>query len=156
MASGIWFRFDDATYSAVQSLLERIDQAALDARPAWNKLAERFTDRARRGFAAAGRKPLTPRYARWKARHTYGPTMVMRLTGTAYEAFTEPQTRELSRTDARIGVETRAGRGAWGDLTYIEVANSQRPVWRNLSRVETLKWGEDVLDYLIAAAEGRN
>jgi hypothetical protein len=153
VASGIWLRLDDATWTRVEALLDRVDQAALDMRPAWRRIVGRFSERARRGFVGRW-KPLDPRYAKWKARHAYGPSMMMRLTGTLYEALTTPQTADLTSREATIGVETRGARGAWGDLSYIEVANSQRPVWRNLTRHEQLAWGEEVLVELEHAMEG--
>lgn len=83
----------------VDRTLDRFEARALDARPAWEAMADLFLVIERRQFATEGRygsggwAPLSPRYAAWKARHFPGKT-ILRRTDELFTSLTEgPQIR---------------------------------------------------------------
>lgn len=89
------FRIRFAFYGDVQ--LDRTIQRSLDAvddaSPAWEVLADSFGRAERRQFASEGAygsggwAPLSPRYARWKARAYPGQPILVR-TGELRESLT--------------------------------------------------------------------
>lgn len=73
--------------------LARMAEDVSDLRPVWEVLAARFAVMERRQFdsqgwyASAGWAPLSPRYARWKAEHYPGKT-ILRRTDDLFNSLT--------------------------------------------------------------------
>lgn len=74
--------------------IDRTLDALDDARPAWEVIATSFARAERRqfrtegGYGSGGWRPLSPRYAAWKARHYPGKT-ILRRTDRLYRSLTE-------------------------------------------------------------------
>lgn len=77
----------------VDRTIVRMIDAATDARPAWEAMADSFQQAEARQFrteglyGSGGWAPLSPRYAAWKARHYPGATILVR-TGDLRDSLT--------------------------------------------------------------------
>lgn len=78
----------------LERTIDRHLDAVDDARPVWEELADSFVRAERRQFASEGKyasggwAPLSPKYARWKARH-YPGKPILELTGDLKKSLTE-------------------------------------------------------------------
>lgn len=138
MATRLTFAF----YGEVQldRTLERFT-AVEDMRPAWNAIADRFAHVERRQFAGEGTfsggwSPLSPRYARWKARHYPGKT-ILRRTDDLWRSLTErpfgidiieKQTMVIG-SDVEYGAYHQAGAGRLPRRRPIELTDRERATW---------------------------
>lgn len=125
--------------------LARVTDAVHDLRPAWEVLAGRFVAMERQQFdtegryASAGWAPLSPRYARWKAAHYPGKT-ILRRTDDLYNSLTrrplgveviEPQLA-IFGSAVRYGEFHQRGGGRAGYLPRrrpVEFPEAERREW---------------------------
>lgn len=90
---GVLISFQFYGDQQVERTLDRFAEAAEDATPVWEVLADRFARMERKQFATEGAHasggwaPLSPRYAAWKARHYPGRPILV-LTGDLKESLT--------------------------------------------------------------------
>lgn len=124
----------------VDRTLEGIEAAAADLRPAWEVLRGRFLTSERRQFASQGGysggwRPLSPRYAAWKAAHFPGKT-ILRRTDDLYEslvdgpdiAILEPDYMILG-TSVGYAAYHQHGSGALPQRRPVELPDRERAEW---------------------------
>ena len=104
------FRFELLGERQIDRRLGRIELATVDATPAWEMLAESFLDTERKQFAtqgglSGGWRPLSDRYAAWKAAHYPGKPILQR-TGDLARSLTEgPQIRVIEPHQMVLGTD---------------------------------------------------
>lgn len=143
-------RFSFYGDTQLERTLDRIDAAAVDMRPAWEAIAERFTQAETRqfatqgGYGSAGWAPLSPRYAAWKAVHYPGKT-ILRRTDELFTSLTHgPQVRVLEPSYVILGSAVPHG-------AYHQTGDGlprRRPV--ELPASERREWVKIVQRFLIA------
>lgn len=78
----------------IDRTLARFAEAASDARPAWEAMADRFAKaearqfRSEGSYGSGGWAPLSPRYAAWKQRH-YPGRRILERTGDLKRSLTD-------------------------------------------------------------------
>lgn len=99
----------------IDRTLANLEFGGQDARPAWELIADDFLESERRQFASEGAyasdgwAPLSPAYARWKAIHYPGKT-ILRRTDDLFKSLTEgPAIRILEPTFMVIGSDVDYG-----------------------------------------------
>lgn len=128
----------------IKRTLADIDARALDLRPVWHYLVKRFIAAERRQFATegvygSGRRwaPLTPAYAREKARAGFGSKPILRRTDDLYNSLTrEPLGLEVIEpafmvigSDVYYGKFHQKGEGNNKVRKPIEFPESERRLW---------------------------
>lgn len=102
----------------VDRTLARIEAAAEDCSPAWEKMAESFVRAERRqfasegGYASGGWAPLSPRYAAWKAHH-YPGKPILRRTDDLWRSLTTaggPAIRVITDRQMILGSDVEYGK----------------------------------------------
>lgn len=99
----------------VARTLGRIEAAPEDARPVFEEWRTRFLRLERRQFAteginSGGWAPLSPRYARWKAKHYPGKT-ILRRTDELWRSLTVgPEVNVIEPTYMVLGSAVEYGR----------------------------------------------
>lgn len=112
----------------VEQRLDTLTRAVTSPEPIWDALADEFVAGEREVFArGASDKPwpaLTPRYARWKAKHHPGPLMVR--TGRLRDSVTRRPlgVEQLTGTTATLGT----------DVPYARFNPNRRVVWMTKTR----------------------
>jgi phage gpG-like protein len=112
-----------------------------DARPAWEKMADRFSRWEKRQFASEGRAgsggwtPLSPRYAAWKARHFPGKGILVR-TGELFRSLVERPFGVEHITEDQMTIGSDVAHGEFhqkGDgvpqRRAVELVESERREW---------------------------
>lgn len=91
-------------------------EAAEDMRPAFEAIADVFLESERRQFATEGRwgsggwAPLSPDYARWKARHYPGQPILRRDDDLFRSLTSGPAVRRIERDRVWLGSDVDHGR----------------------------------------------
>lgn len=101
----------------VDRTLTRLIDAATDARPAWDEIADRFASIEEQQFSSEGRAgsggwaPLSSAYAQWKARHYPGKPILER-SGSLRDSLTRRPfpIEKIDRLDMTIGSDSEYGR----------------------------------------------
>lgn len=124
----------------VDRTLEGIEENVADMRPAWSALRQRFLTIERRQFAtqggySGGWSPLSPAYARWKARHYPGKT-ILRRTDALWRSLTEgPMVAVLEPDYMVLGTSVeyaeyhQLGGGRLPRRRPVELADAERREW---------------------------
>lgn len=112
-----------------------------DASPAWEWMGDDFTKsearqfRSQGAYASGGWPPLSPQYARWKARHYPGKT-ILRRTDELFRSLTVgPAIRIIEPEFAVFGSEVDYGRyhqegsGSLPRRRPVELTENRRREW---------------------------
>jgi hypothetical protein len=139
--SGAWFKLDAVSYQQLQLLLEEMGDRLTDATPVWHRLVGRWQDKSRTDFPK-GQARAAKTGTRYARNRRHAPLV---KSGQMKSALQTPQTAELSPNQALIGVQTRGGRGAWQDLTYVEIQEARFQPWRPLRPGEIVNWSQGLV-----------
>ncbi len=120
--------------------LGRFAVAAADMRPAWAQLRALFVEMERRQFGSEGGnsggwRPLTPAYARWKASHYPGMT-ILKATSHLFDTLTngpdidiEEPSYAIFGTGDPVGAYHQRGAGRLPQRRPIELTEADRQEW---------------------------
>lgn len=145
MAAALRFTFAVEGEVQVDRTLARFEEAARDARPVWEQLADRFAQLNRRQFDSEGAAnsggwaPLSPAYAAWKAR-LYPGKPILERSGDLRASLTErPFGIEVIDAGAMAlgsGIEYgryhQAGTDRMPQRRPVELPESERRTWIRL------------------------
>ena len=150
---GVTLAFEFFGEPQLARTLERFGGAEVDLSRAWTQITALFLDAERRQFASQGAygsggwAPLSPKYARWKARH-YPGKPILRRTDELFRSLTVgPQVR-IARPRLLVlgsavshGVYHTRGEGNLPRRRPVELPDSERRKITKIVHVELVRGG---------------
>lgn len=152
-------RLNNADLQAVFNVLDDVQQALVDMRPAWVKLKDRWQDRAREQWRSNQWPALAPRYAKQvgRTRATLdtsvgrAPKGLTHPPGALKRAVTGPEVFDTTRDSLVMGVRFGVGRtpAYYGAFHQKGAGVPLRPVWKRLGATERREWMQVVTDQIL-------
>lgn len=149
--SSIQLKFGVIGGNKLHSIFDHLEHVPDDFRPAFEKMAEDFwkSEQERFDSAGPGWKPLSPKYALWKAKHFPGAP-IMQRTGSLKASLTgqaEDTIFDVYPTHMELG--TQSDHAMFHQTGSIRVAN--HPPKRLLMKIDAnlqKQWNRDMVNWL--------
>lgn len=134
--SSIAFKASIPNGNKIHSIFDHLEHVPDDFRPAFEKMAEDFWKNEQERFdnEGPGWKPLSPKYALWKAKHAPGPIMVRTgaLKASLTSGFAADSVFEVNPNSMTLG--TDSDHAMYHQTGSIRVAN--HPPKRILMKID--------------------
>lgn len=156
---------NQADVAAILKLLNGVERATLDLRPAWSQLRTKWQERVERGWHSERWMPLSKRYAKQVGRHfatldtSIGtpPKGLKHPPGQMKKLVMAPATFTPTADSLVMGVRYGAGRTPAFYVQFHQEGRGvpRRPVWERMNAAERADWTQVIADHIAAPLRAR-